>query len=105
MAFSCELGGISIPLFALILGIVTLVTYLIRLNYLLSCTPKDVLNLTPNRWTKEILLESYRKLQDSPITTSSYANQIPPKLGRRYIVTGGSGESGQNTEGYGGPLT
>ncbi|KAK0730222.1 hypothetical protein B0H67DRAFT_596427 [Lasiosphaeris hirsuta] len=65
--------------------------YLIRLNQLMSGTPDEVKKLSPNRWTKDLLLEAYKSLEANPITTSSYAQRIPPQLSRRYIVTGGSG--------------
>ncbi|KAK4170459.1 hypothetical protein QBC43DRAFT_348935 [Cladorrhinum sp. PSN259] len=67
--------------------------YLIRLNQLLLGTPDEIKKISPSssRWTEQMLLETYKKLQKDPITTKSYATQIPPKLNRRYIVTGGSG--------------
>ncbi|KAH8883372.1 NAD(P)-binding protein [Thozetella sp. PMI_491] len=78
------LAGISVLVFLV-------AAYLFRLNQILSSTPSEVQRLTPKRWNKELLLETYRRLEASPITTSSYADRIPPKLERRYIVTGGSG--------------
>ncbi|KAM7195908.1 hypothetical protein V8F20_007273 [Naviculisporaceae sp. PSN 640] len=67
--------------------------YLVLLNQLLNSTPEEVRRLSPqtSRWTKELLQSTYQRLEQSPITTTSYARQIPPKLARRYIVTGGSG--------------
>ncbi|KAK4151876.1 3beta-hydroxysteroid-dehydrogenase/decarboxylase [Chaetomidium leptoderma] len=67
------------------------VVYLMRLNQLLLCTPDEIQKLTPTRWTKALLTETYRKLEAHPITTKGYAERIPPKLERRYLVTGGSG--------------
>jgi hypothetical protein len=72
--------------------IVLLVAYLVRLNQLLLSTPDEIRKLAPARWTKELLVETYRRLEAHPITARSYAARIPPKLERRYIVTGGSGE-------------
>lgn len=72
---------------------VLVLLYLVRLNQLLLGTPDEIKRLTPTRWTKDLLRETYRRLEADPITTSSYAKRIPPKLERRYIVTGGSGES------------
>jgi hypothetical protein len=67
------------------------VIYLFQLNRLLSGTPEEVRKLSPTRWTKELLLETYARLSENPITIANYADQLPPKLERRYIVTGGSG--------------
>lgn len=65
--------------------------YLINLNRLLSITPDEVKKLVGDRWTDEQIKKTYEHLHHSPITTASYASQLPPKLNRRYIVTGGSG--------------
>ena len=71
---------------------VLLLAYLARLNQLLLGIPDEIKKLTPTRWTKDLVVETYRRLEAQPITTSSYAKRIPPKLERRYIVTGGCGE-------------
>ncbi|KAB5546959.1 hypothetical protein GE09DRAFT_1174829 [Coniochaeta sp. 2T2.1] len=68
-----------------------LLLYLFQINRLLSGTPEEVRRLSPTRWTEETLIETYKNLEKSPITTETYAGQLPPKLDRRYIVTGGSG--------------
>lgn len=73
-------------------SLVLLVVYLVRINRLLSGTPEEVRRLSPIRWTKEMLLDTYKRLETRPITTETYADQLPPKLDRRYIVTGGSGK-------------
>ncbi|KAI0845004.1 NAD(P)-binding protein [Daldinia vernicosa] len=65
-----------------------LVLYLLRVNQLLSQTPDEVRQLSGSRWTIDQLNETYRRLQERPI---DYTTKIPPKLERRYIVTGGSG--------------
>jgi hypothetical protein len=72
-------------------SLILLLVYLYQINRLLSGTPEEVRRLSPARWTKHMLLETYRKLEKRPITTETYAEQLPPKLARRYIVTGGSG--------------
>ncbi len=77
---------------AAIAALVLLLAYLTRLNQLLLSTPEEIKKLTPARWTKDLVVETYRRLEAQPITTSSYAKRIPPKLERRYIVTGGCGE-------------
>ncbi|KAJ0123973.1 dehydrogenase-like protein [Diaporthe amygdali] len=65
--------------------------YLLNLNRLLSITPDEVKKLVSNRWTDQQVKQTYERLHHNPITTASYASQLPPKLDRRYIVTGGSG--------------
>lgn len=75
-----------------IVAVVVLAAYLVRLNHLLLRTPDEIKELAPTRWTNDLLTETYKKLESRPITTTSYAKRIPPKLERRYIVTGGSGE-------------
>jgi hypothetical protein len=73
--------------------VVLLVAYLVRLNQLLLRTPDQIKNLASARWEKGLLRDTYRRLEKQPVETRHYANRIPPKLERRYIVTGGSGES------------
>ncbi|KAK4234519.1 3beta-hydroxysteroid-dehydrogenase/decarboxylase [Achaetomium macrosporum] len=75
----------------LLLAALLAVAYLVRLNQLLLRTPDEIAQLTPTRWTTTLLLDTYRRLEAHPITTSSYAKRISPKLERRYIVTGGCG--------------
>ncbi|KAL1840814.1 hypothetical protein VTJ49DRAFT_7713 [Mycothermus thermophilus] len=71
--------------------VIFVVAYLIRLNQLLLGIPHEVAKLSPKRWTRDELVETYHRLKARPITPASYAARIPPKLERRYIVTGGSG--------------
>ncbi|KAI1137700.1 NAD(P)-binding protein [Hypoxylon sp. FL0543] len=65
-----------------------LLLYFFRLNQLLSGTPDEVRKLSGSRWTPNQLRETYTRLQEKPI---DYTEKLPPKLERRYIVTGGSG--------------
>lgn len=67
------------------------VLYLINLNRLLSITPDEVKKLAGDRWTGDQVRKTYERLRQDPITTASYASQLPPRLNRRYVVTGGSG--------------
>jgi hypothetical protein len=78
---------------AAIAATVFLVVYLVRVNQLLLRTPDEIKKLAPGRWTKDLLRDTYERLDALPITTGSYAKRIPPRLERRYIVTGGSGKS------------
>ncbi|KAI0595925.1 hypothetical protein F4775DRAFT_604250 [Biscogniauxia sp. FL1348] len=73
-----------------ILSIIALIllAYLVRVNQLLSQTPDEVRKLSGPRWTPEQLRETYKRLQKNPV---NYKDKLPPRLHRRYIVTGGSG--------------
>ncbi|KAI1411958.1 NAD(P)-binding protein [Hypoxylon sp. FL1857] len=62
--------------------------YLWRVNQLLSGTPDEVRKLSGSRWTPDQLKETYKRLQEKRI---DYTDKLPPKLERRYVVTGGSG--------------
>lgn len=70
---------------------ILLVLYLWNLNRLLHTVPPEVAQTIPQRWTEQQLRDTYERLRQAPITPSSYAAHLPPKLDRRYIVTGGSG--------------
>ncbi|KAI1756228.1 hypothetical protein F4782DRAFT_537989 [Xylaria castorea] len=62
--------------------------YLLRVNRQLSGTPEEVRRLAGPRWTPDLLKKTYEKLQQHPI---DYTHKLPPKLDRRYVITGGSG--------------
>lgn len=66
-----------------------LIFYLVRIDRLLRRTPDEVKKLSGPRWTPEQLKERYDTLKERPM---NYKHKLPPKLDRRYIVTGGSGE-------------
>lgn len=72
---------------------VLVLIYLLRLNQVISATPEEVGRLSPqtSRWTQELLQATYQRLEQNPITTKSYVRDIPTKLNRRYVITGGSG--------------
>lgn len=69
------------------------VAYLVQVNRLLAGTPEEVAKLSPTRWTRELLCDTYDELEEKPITVDTYADRLPPKQQRRYVVTGGSGTS------------
>lgn len=83
-------SGVVMALLAL-LGLA--LVYLINLNRLLRSTPEQFRQLT-EPWTREQIIETHERLAQKPITTASYSAHLPPKLNRRYIVTGGSGMVG-----------
>ncbi|KAH7029093.1 uncharacterized protein B0I36DRAFT_245730 [Microdochium trichocladiopsis] len=64
--------------------------YLWRINTLLSRTPPAALKLAGPRWTPELLHETYARLERDPPGLYD-AKKLPPRLDRRYVVTGGSG--------------
>ncbi|KAK7757438.1 hypothetical protein SLS62_000453 [Diatrype stigma] len=59
-----------------------------RIDQLLRHTPDEVKKLSASRWTAKKLKEAYEALKENPI---DYKDKLPPKLNRRYVVTGGSG--------------
>ncbi|KAI8631852.1 NAD(P)-binding protein [Xylariaceae sp. FL1651] len=65
-----------------------ILAYLVRVNQQLSGIPEEVRRLTGPRWTPDLLKKTYKRLQEHPI---DYTDKLPPRLERRYIVTGGSG--------------
>ncbi|KAJ4032512.1 hypothetical protein NW761_011964 [Fusarium oxysporum] len=79
-------------LFLVLLGLgvffVALGLYLRRINRLLKETPPQVGQLRGKPWTPELLRHTYEVLEKSPI---NFNGRLPPKLNRRYIVTGGNG--------------
>lgn len=68
-----------------------LLLYLVNLNRLITSTPAEIKKLAGRPWTDKDIKAMYERLSKAPITTASYASQLPRKLDRRYIVTGGSG--------------
>jgi hypothetical protein len=83
----------STPILVLLgLGVffVALILYLRRINRLLNETPHQVGQLRGEPWTPELLRQTYETLEKSPI---NFGGLLPPKLDRRYIVTGGNGRS------------
>ncbi|KAK3365109.1 hypothetical protein B0T24DRAFT_537431 [Lasiosphaeria ovina] len=75
---------------AIAIGLI-LAAHLARLNWVLGGTPSAIRKIADNSWSRTLLLATYKRIQANPITTKTYAGRIPPKLNRRYIVTGGSG--------------
>lgn len=65
------------------------VLYLYRLNKAFATVPKEALAYSPHRWTDDEIRETYERVCREPV---DFSTLLPPKLGRRYIVVGGSGE-------------
>lgn len=70
-------------------GAALLFLYLYRVNRGLSTPPPEALALSPKRWTDEEIRETYERVCKEPV---DYRTWLPPKLERRYIIVGGSGE-------------
>ncbi|KAI1775669.1 NAD(P)-binding protein [Hypoxylon cercidicola] len=75
-----------------IVGLVVIgVAWIWKLNSAMKETPPEVLAASPHRWTEKEMRETYQRIKANPIDWTSH---LPPKLDRRYIVTGGSGGVG-----------
>lgn len=64
--------------------------YIWHLNSAMAGIPDEVSKISPHRWTPEEIKATYAKVVKDPIDDSAH---LPPKLERRYIVVGGSGEN------------
>ncbi|KAF2225656.1 hypothetical protein BDZ85DRAFT_231583 [Elsinoe ampelina] len=64
------------------------IAFLIRLNYQLKLVPAEISKLSSPPWTPEMLQDTYRRLEQQPV---DYLSNLPPRLDRRYIITGGNG--------------
>ncbi|KAL1892345.1 hypothetical protein Sste5346_007083 [Sporothrix stenoceras] len=84
LAQSPLLGGATILITALVL-------YLALVNRRMRSVPEDVLKLKQATWTEKMLKETYARLEKDPINVETTKAGLPPKLDRRYIVTGGCG--------------
>ncbi|KAI1338598.1 hypothetical protein F5Y15DRAFT_122310 [Xylariaceae sp. FL0016] len=67
------------------------VAWLWKLNRAMKTTPPEVLAASPHRWTKQEIKDTYARIKANPI---DWARHLPPKLDRRYVVTGGCGGVG-----------
>ncbi|THU93314.1 NAD-binding protein [Dendrothele bispora CBS 962.96] len=85
MAF--ELEGLYI-FWSITIVILLCATYVYVNDRALTQIPSRAQAVSPNRWTKEQLEQVATKVSKSPF---SVKEKLPPKTGRRYIVTGGSG--------------
>jgi hypothetical protein len=65
-----------------------LLLYILRINTLLRGVPCGVRKLTDKPGTKEESRRTYNILKKHLV---DYTDKIPPRLDRRYVVTGGNG--------------
>jgi hypothetical protein len=66
-----------------------LLLYFIRINLMFMETPARFRMLSGSRWDRKLLSQTYEELATNPI---NYTDQLPPRLNRRYVVTGGAGK-------------
>jgi hypothetical protein len=64
--------------------------WLARVNSAMQSVPEEISRLLPRRWTKKELRDTYERLKQNPV---DFAKLLPPRLGRRYVVVGGSGSA------------
>ena len=64
--------------------------YLYKLNKAMTSIPNEAHAWRPRPWTKEEIRETYERVCKEPI---DFSKHLPPKLERRYIIVGGSGQS------------
>jgi hypothetical protein len=69
--------------------LVFILLYLWLVNLAITRMPSNVQKISPNRWTKKQIKETFERVQKNPI---DYTPHLPPKLDRRYVVVGSSGE-------------
>ncbi|KAI1319951.1 hypothetical protein F5Y16DRAFT_405779, partial [Xylariaceae sp. FL0255] len=77
----------SVAVYAFYAVSVAVFAYLLRINTLLAATPDEIRRLSPNRWTPEQIRVLHDRLRERPL---EFADKLPPKQERRYVVTGGS---------------
>lgn len=75
-------------LLALVGGSICLVLYLLKLNWVLSHTPQDVVDRAGEALTREYVKDVFERVKKDGI---DWEGKLPPRKDRRYIVVGGSG--------------
>lgn len=72
------------------IAVLCLSLYLYKLNKAMSSVPVEARVWRPRPWTDEEIRETYERVCKEPI---DFKKHLPPKLERRYIIVGGSGQS------------
>ncbi|KAL6833540.1 hypothetical protein J3E69DRAFT_143986 [Trichoderma sp. SZMC 28015] len=75
-------------LLALAVGAICLVLYILRLNWVLSHTPQEVINRAGEPLTRDYVRDVFERVKRDGI---DWEDRLPPRKDRRYIVVGGSG--------------
>lgn len=76
-------------LVVLALGAIFLVLYMLRLNWVLSHTPQEVVDRAGEPLTRDYVRGVFERVKKDGI---DWEEKLPPRKNRRYIVVGGSGE-------------
>lgn len=71
------------------LSAILAIAWLLRINAAMLSVPEDARRASPHRWTKQQIRDTYEQVKQKPI---DFVKHLPPRLGRRYIVVGGSGK-------------
>jgi hypothetical protein len=74
---------------ALVGGVFCLVLYLLKLNWVLSHTPREVVDRAGEPFTREYVRDVFERVKKDGLGSEA---MLPPRKDRRYIVVGGSGE-------------
>lgn len=72
---------------AAVIGIA--LAWLYRINSAMESVPEEAAKFSPRRWTKQQVRDTYEQLKQKPF---DFVKKLPPRLDRRYVVVGGSGE-------------
>ena len=88
------MGWASVVLAA---GVLCLVLYALRLNWVLSHTPQEAAACAGEPLTKEYIQDAFERVKRDGI---DWVGKLPPRKDRRYIVVGGSGEFFRISDGY-----
>lgn len=81
-------------LVAAAIAVLLLCLYLYKLNMAMTSIPEEAHAVRPHPWTDEEIRETYERVCKEPI---DFTKRLPPKLERRYIIVGGSGQSRVNS--------
>lgn len=63
--------------------------WLLRINSAMQSVPEFIRKASPRRWTTKELRDTYDRVKQHP---TDFASLLPPRLERRYVIVGGSGE-------------
>lgn len=72
------------------IAVLLLSLYLFKLNKAMTSIPDEAHALRPHPWTEAEIRQTYERVCKEPI---DFTKRLPPKLERKYIIVGGSGQS------------
>lgn len=78
----------SVVVYPLLAGLFLLLGYLWHVNRALNGTPKHIEELAVKPFTKDEITRAYDDVKKNGL---GFEKALPPKTGRRYVVTGGTG--------------